>query len=200
MNTDDDLFTTPNLLVGRRGRRSLDWEGPEGRGNMAGRAPSSLFELDYPQSVVVVEDYKTAQKVVDHLSDEKFPVENLCIVGTDLRTVERVTGRKTWGTVLSQGAVSGLGTGLLVGLMLSFFVRSSQGMVVMLITGLLIGVAIGLITSSLGYAMSRGRRDFDSVQQVVATHYEVLAEHKVAAKAREIVDAMPEIRARAFGA
>lgn len=165
----------------------------------AGRVPSSLFELDYPQSVIVVENYETAQKVVDHLSDEQFPVENLCIVGTDLRTVERVTGRKTWGTVLGQGAVSGLGAGLLVGLMLSFFVGSSQGLVVMLVTGLLIGLVIGLITSSLGYAMSGGRRDFDSVRQVVATHYEVLAEHKVAARAREIVGAMPEFRNRAFG-
>lgn len=167
---------------------------------MAGnRVPSSLFELDYPQSVIVVENYETAQKVVDHLSDEEFPVENLCIVGTDLRTVERVTGRRTWGTVLGQGAVSGLGTGLLVALMLSFFVRSSQGLLAMLLTGLLIGVVIGLITSSIGYAMSGGRRDFESVRRVVATHYEVLAEHKVAARAREIVDAMPEFRNRAFG-
>ncbi|MDN6762179.1 general stress protein, partial [Acidipropionibacterium jensenii] len=119
-------------------------------------------------------------------------------VGTDLRTVERVTGRKTWGSVLGQGAVSGLGTGLLVGLMLAFFTGSSGNFLTMLITGLLIGVVIGIITAAIGYSMTGGRRDFDSVQQVVATHYEVLAEHKVAAKAREIVNAMPEFRARAF--
>ncbi|MDN6762726.1 general stress protein, partial [Acidipropionibacterium jensenii] len=65
---------------------------------MAGQhVPASLLQLDYPQSVIVVDDYQTAQKIVDHLSDQEFPVENLCIVGTDLRTVERVTGRKTWG-------------------------------------------------------------------------------------------------------
>ena len=85
-----------------------------------GRA-SAIFNLEYPQSVVVVDDYATAQKIVDQLSDKEFPVENLCIVGTDLKTVERVTGRRTWGSVLGQGAVSGLGMGLLVGLMMMFF-------------------------------------------------------------------------------
>ncbi len=54
-----------------------------------GRA-SAMFNLEYPQSVVVVDDYVTAQKIVDQLSDKEFPVENLCIVGTDLKTVERV--------------------------------------------------------------------------------------------------------------
>lgn len=162
--------------------------------------PSSLFELEYPQSVIVVNDYPTAQKVVDHLSDEQFPVENLCIVGTDLRTVERVTGRRTWGTVLGQGSVSGLGTGLLVGLMMSLFVDSPSGVWAMLLLGVVIGVGIGIITAAITYAMTKGQRDFDSVRQVVATHYEVLAEHKVAARAREIVEAMPEIRAQAFNA
>ena len=46
-----------------------------------GRA-SAIFNLEYPQSVVVVDDYATAQKIVDQLSDKEFPVENLCIVGT----------------------------------------------------------------------------------------------------------------------
>lgn len=156
-----------------------------------------IFNLQYPQSVVVVDDYETAQKIVDELSDKDFPVENLCIVGTDLRTVERVTGRRTWGTVLGQGAVSGLGTGLLVGLMLMFF-TNGQGLLALLLTGLLIGLVIGMITAAVTYAMSGGKRDFESVQEVVATHYEVLAEHKVAARARELVDEMPFMRARVF--
>ena len=104
---------------------------------------SSLFQLEYPKPVVVVNDYETAQKVVDHLSDKEFPVENLCIVGTDLRSIERVIGRKTWGTVLGQGAISGVGMGLLVGLMMSFF-YSLNSLVVMLLSGLLIGVVIGI--------------------------------------------------------
>ena len=57
---------------------------------MPGRA-DAMINLEYPQSVVVVDDYETAQKIVDELSDKEFPVENLCIVGTDLKTMERVT-------------------------------------------------------------------------------------------------------------
>ncbi|MDO4411550.1 general stress protein [Cutibacterium sp.] len=158
---------------------------------------SSMLNLDYPQSVVVVDDYETAQKIVDTLSDKEFPVENLCIVGTDLKTMERVIGRRTWGSVLGQGAVSGLGMGLLVGLMMLLF-TPGEAFFAVLLTGLLVGVVIGMITAAITYAMSGGRRDFNSVQQVVATHYEVLAEHKVAAKAREMVSEMSFMRAKAF--
>ena len=105
-------------------------------GVIPGRA-SAMFNLEYPQSVVVVDDYATAQKVVDHLSDKEFPVENLCIVGTDLKTMERVTGRRTWGSVLSQGAVSGIGMGLLVGLMMMFF-TTGEAVFSLLLTGLIV--------------------------------------------------------------
>ena len=39
------------------------------------------------------DDYESAQRAVDRLSDDGFPVENLDIVGSGLRLVERVTGR-----------------------------------------------------------------------------------------------------------
>mgnify|MGYP006111902719 CR=1 FL=1 len=51
------------------------------------------FSLQYPQSLGVFDQYADAQKAVDFLSDEHFPVENIAIVGTELRQVERVTGR-----------------------------------------------------------------------------------------------------------
>ena len=43
----------------------------------------------------------------------------------------------------------------------------------------------------LGYALTRGQRDFSSVTQVVATRYEVLVEHKVAADARTLLAQLP---------
>ncbi len=48
-----------------------------------------------------------------------------------------------------------------------------------------------MIWALLGYAMTRGQRDFSSVTQVVATKYEVLVEHKVAAQARELLSQLP---------
>src|SRR5271155_5086837 len=37
--------------------------------------------------------YAEAQRAVDYLSDQQFPVEQVTIVGVDLMQVERVTGR-----------------------------------------------------------------------------------------------------------
>ena len=46
------------------------------------------------------------------------------------------------------------------------------------------GAVFGAVWAVVGYAATRGRRDFSSITQVVATRYEVLVEHKVAARAR----------------
>ena len=56
----------------------------------------------------------------------------------------------------------------------------------------------GMIFALVSYALSRGQRDFSSVTAVVATKYEVLCEHKVAAQAREMLQQLPGARAAAF--
>lgn len=159
--------------------------------------PGSLFELEFPQSVGIFNSYADAQKAVDYLADEKFPVQNLAIVGTELKSVERVLGRRSWSTVLSSGVSSGISTGLLVGLVMLIFTRPAS-VLVLLLSCLALGVAIGLVFAAIGYVMTRGKRDFTSVTQTVATKYEVLCEHKVAAQAREMLQQAPGARASAF--
>ena len=159
--------------------------------------PSSLFELEFPQSVGIYNTYADAQKAVDYLSDEKFPVQNLAIVGTELKSVERVLGRRNWGTVIGQGVQSGVSTGLLVGLVMLIFARPTS-VLALLLVALAIGISLGIAFSAAAYAMTRGRRDFTSVTQTVATKYEVLCEHKMAAQAREMLQGMPGARAAAF--
>jgi hypothetical protein len=158
---------------------------------------SSLFKLDYPQTVGVYDTYDEAQKVVDFLADSRFPVENLCIVGTELRSVERVLGRRTWMTVLGAGLQNGLTTGLLVA-MLMWFLQPSENIVALLIYALAMGLVIGTLVSVAAHLATRGRRDFTSVSQTVATKYEILAEHKVVGKARELIATMPGARAAMF--
>lgn len=159
--------------------------------------PSSMFELNFPQSVGIYHTYADAQKAVDYLSDEKFEVQNLAIVGTELKSVERVLGRKTWANVIRQGAMSGISTGLLVGLVMMIF-GNPANYLIMLLVALAIGVGLGIAFAAGSYAMSGGNRDFTSVTQTVATKYEVLCEHKVAAQAREMLQKMPGARAAAF--
>ena len=158
---------------------------------------SSIFELKFPQSVGIYQTYAEAQKAVDYLSDQRFEVQNLAIVGTDLKSVERVLGRRNWGTVIGQGVQSGLSTGLLVGLLMLIFARPGS-ILTLLLVSLVIGIALGIGFSAAAYAMTRGRRDFTSITQTVATKYEVLCEHKVAAQAREMLQQMPGARASAF--
>ena len=159
--------------------------------------PGSLFELEFPQSVGIYNTYAEAQKAVDFLADQKFAVQNLAIVGTDLKSVERVLGRRSWGTVIAQGTQSGISTGLLVGLVMLIFTRPAS-VLVLLLVALVIGVVICIAVAALGYAMARGKRDFTSVTQTVATKYEVLCEHKLAIQARETLLRMPGARAAAF--
>jgi len=161
------------------------------------RQPSSLFELQFPQSVGIFNTYADAQKAVDYLSDQKFEVQNLAIVGTDLKSVERVLGRRNWGTVINQGVMSGISTGLLVALVMLIFAPPASFLALLLVS-LVIGIVLGIGFAAAAYALSRGQRDFTSITQTVATKYEVLCEHKVAAQAREMLQGMPGPRAAAF--
>jgi hypothetical protein len=151
--------------------------------------PRSALTLQFPQSLGVYDRYEDAQRAVDHLADQDFPVQECMIVGTDLKQVERVTGRLTTGRVALGGGLSGLWLGLFVGLVFSLF-GTGETLQVVLSTALF-GVLFGLIWALTGYAATRGRRDFTSVSQVVATKYEVLCEHRHATQGRELLAGLP---------
>ena len=160
------------------------------------RGLRSAMKLDFPQSLGVYADYAEAQKAVDYLSDQGFPVKNCLIVATDLKQMERVTGRLTTGRVALGGALSGAWFGLFVGLIFSFF--DTPNVLVLIVTTVLFGALFGLIMALVGYAATRGQRDFSSVSAIVATRYEVLVEHKHAAQGRELLATMPGPRANPF--
>lgn len=156
------------------------------------RLPISALTLDYPMSLAVYERYEQAQKAVDFLSDNEFPVQNCLIVGTDLKQIERVTGRLTNGKVAAGGLLSGVWMGLFVGLVVSLF--GTGGTIAIIASTALFGAIFGLVWAMAGYRATRGRRDFTSVTQVVATRYEVLVEHKLAEKARQLLATMEDDR------
>src|SRR4051794_17856969 len=150
----------------------------------------SGLTLEWPQSLGVYDKYEEAQKAVDFLSDNQFPVENCMIVGTDLKRIERITGRLTTGRVAVGGLLSGIWLGAFVGLVLSLFSDGSSFLATVLAT-MVFGAVFGVIWALAGYAMTRGQRDFSSVTAVVATKYEVLVEHKSLAQARELLAKLP---------
>ena len=158
--------------------------------NRRGIGPGPVLDLKYPKSLGVYETYTEAQTLVDYLSDQEFPVENCMIVGTDLKQVERVTGRLTPGRVALGGLVSGIWFGLFVGLIFALFATTPNAVATILWT-VAFGAFFGLAWAMTGYALTRGRRDFVSVSQVVATRYEVLTEHNLVEQARELLDRRP---------
>jgi len=91
------------------------------------RVPIGGLTLEYPMSLGTYDKYEAAQEAVDYLSDHEFAVENCMIVGTDLRQVERVTGRLTRARVAGAGALSGMWMGLFVGLIFALFDQGSSG-------------------------------------------------------------------------
>ena len=148
-----------------------------------------VLNLEYPKSLGVFSEYAEAQRAVDYLSDHEFPVQECMIVGTDLRQVERITGRLTWGRVIVGGLASGAWMGAFVGLIFSLF-STGNGVLAMIISTVFIGAIFGAFWAAIGYAATRGRRDFTSVSQVVATKYEVLVEHRSFDRARGMLAEM----------
>ena len=128
------------------------------------------------------DDYAQAQRAVDRLSDDGFPVEHLDIIGSDLRLVERVTGRLTKGRAAAAGAASGAWFGLLIGLLLSMFTNGS--ILGLFVAAVAIGAIWGGVFGFLGHAATRGARDFASARTIVATRYDIVARDGFADSAR----------------
>ncbi len=155
----------------------------------------AALSLEYPMSLGVYDTYDEAQNAVDDLSDHEFPVQDLLIVGTDLKQLERVTGRLTRGRAMGGGALSGAWLGLFIGIMFALFDPNGFNVLSVLAT-VAFGSLFGLVWSAAVYRVtSGGQRDFTSVSLVVAAKYEVLCEHKHAQRGREMLVEMDPMRA-----
>ncbi|MCL2463816.1 MAG: hypothetical protein FWF28_01940, partial [Micrococcales bacterium] len=86
-----------------------------GRANRAPRVPT----LPQGETVAAYATYLEAQHAVGHLADSQFPVHFVTIVGSDIKTVERVLRRLSYPSVAIGGFASGAWFGLFVGLILT---------------------------------------------------------------------------------
>jgi hypothetical protein len=124
-------------------------------------------------TVASYDEYAAAQRAVDRLSHDGFPVEHLDIIGSDLRLVERVTGRLTKARAAAAGAVSGAWFGLMIGLLLAIFTTGTW--FGLLAAGLVIGAVWGALFGFLGQDATRRTRDFASARTLVAMRYDIVA-------------------------
>jgi uncharacterized membrane protein len=141
------------------------------------------------EAIATYPTYQEAQQAVDTLAQsEGFPVQSAAIVGNDMKSVERVTGRLSWGRAAGAGAASGLWLGLLLGLVTTAFTPANANPGVGYLLGaVLLGAAFGMLFGIVSYALTRNRRDFSSVMQVVATSYSLLVDPESANRARNLL-------------
>ncbi len=137
--------------------------------------------------LVSFKTYEEAQAAVDNLSDNKFPVEHVTIIGNDLRSVEVVLGRMSWGRAALGGLAMGAWFGLLLGLFVSIFARSEISLLTAMAMGVLYGAAFGIIFGLISYAFTGGKRDFVSRSTLVATTYDVTVDPEQLAEARRVL-------------
>ena len=129
--------------------------------------------------------YLKAQEAVDYLSDHEFPVENVSIVGSDLRLVENVTGRLTRRKVVSATAATGATWGLFTGALLVLFGNNVS--IFVLVFAAAVGAGFGALSGWMAYSATGGKRDFTSNTGVVATSYEVVCDPQVAEDAANLL-------------
>lgn len=134
--------------------------------------------------------YAEAERAVDYLSDQGFPVERVAIIGHDLQLVEQVVGRLNHGRAALSGAASGALPGALIGWLFGLFNWLDPVLSALLLAlyGLIFGAVVGAVLGLLMYSMRRGRRDFASVSAMQPSRYEVVADTEVADRAAGLLD------------
>lgn len=167
-----DYGTMDNMSNSKRGPAQLSIAPEMPRGEVVGRYRT----------------YALAQKAVDYMADEHFPVAMVSIIGSDLKSVEQVTGRLSYPKVALQGALNGLVFGAFFGLLMSLL--GGANMASSLLLTMILGGAFWMLMATITYAMSRGKRDFTSTSRIVAGSYEVLAAPEVAGQARQVLNGM----------
>jgi hypothetical protein len=151
---------------------------------------TSATVIDHTANVVrtltQVTDYAEAERLVDRLSDAGFPVERVRIVGIDVYSVERITGRLTNARAAAAGAVTGALFGLAAGLLFALF-TAGTGTLALIAGGTVVGSTWGAALGFVTHRVTGGKRDFASVHDLRAMRYAVQVEGTHADDARRIL-------------
>lgn len=137
------------------------------------------------EAVGSYESYEAAKHAVDQLVRADFPLQEVSIVGSELRSVERITGRMHAGRAALSGLLSGIMLGVFVGLLVTIMDPTAGWPTLAAVV--LVGIGFSVLWNLLGYALSPGKKEFTSVMQVLASHFEVLVKPQLAARARQIL-------------
>jgi hypothetical protein len=141
------------------------------------------------RSIATFRNYADAERAVDTLAEQGFPVERVAIVGHDLELVEQITGRMDYPKAALRGAASGALTGALIGWIFGLlaWITPLIGWLLLALYGLCFGAIVGALLGLLIHALQRGRRDFASATFMRPQHYELAVDEPVAAEATHML-------------
>jgi hypothetical protein len=143
------------------------------------------------RTVATEASYRDAERAVDWLSDQGFPVEHVSIVGSGLRSVEQVFGRLTIGRAALMGAGQGAWIGLFFGLLFGVFFTNAADFFGVVLYGVVAGTVWGSLWGAIIQYARRGRRNFASMSETRADRYEVQVDDGVAGEAERLLAQLP---------
>lgn len=164
--------------------------GPKSDGPDRSPPTSSDPSVNPRRAVASYRVHHDAERAVDWLSDEGFPVQRVAIVGRDLRTVEQVTGRVTVARAAGQGAMQGAVIGFFFALLFGIFFVG-PGFFGLLVYSMLLAAVFGALLGGLGHALQGGTRDFGTITAMQADHYDVMVDDAAADDATAILHRLP---------
>jgi hypothetical protein len=138
-------------------------------------------------------DHRDAEKAVDYLADNRFPVEHVAIIGRELELVQQVTGRLTALDAAARGALTGAVTGLLIGWLFAIFTwfdpRIASGWLI--IDGLWFGTLVGTVMGLVMYLMTKSRRRFEAVSTMQPAYFDIAVDDMYANDAARMLRGFP---------
>lgn len=161
------------------------------RDNLCMTSPGPGLNSQFPtlpqgRTVGSYQTYEAAKQAVDLLvANEGFTVQAISIVGSDLSSVERVTGRTSFG----RAALNGVMTGVMIGLFMSlmWMIVNPITSFLVLVGIFLLSIAFGVIWALIVYAMTPNKREFTSVMQLTAGRFDLVVPNELANDAASIL-------------
>jgi hypothetical protein len=158
-------------------------------------SPTTTHET--PQSarraVASYKSYRDAERAVNYLADNRFPVERVAIVGRELELVQQVTGRLTAVDAAARGALTGAVTGALIGWLFAIFTwfdpRIASGWLI--IDGLWFGTLVGILMGLVMYLVTKSRRRFDAISMMQPEYFDIAVDESCADDAARMLLGFP---------
>ncbi|MEV6703248.1 general stress protein [Streptomyces sp. NPDC051453] len=113
------------------------------------------------------ETYQGAERTVDHLSDQGFPMRRVAVIGQDVCLVEQVIGRMDYNRADLHGAASGALPGALIGWPFGLVdcVDPLVSALLVALYGVIFGAIVGALFGLRLYTLRGSRRDDGDVRR-----------------------------------